>query len=103
VVGREQLRPQLQRGLLGEVGEAAVGVAGAGQPDPQLGQAERPGEERADHVDGLDAGDRQLPGVAAEQPGLNAQRHAVQPPPGDQPADHRRHDGGTQERNFQPA
>jgi hypothetical protein len=92
-VGREQVGPQVQGGLLGEVGEAAVGVARAGQPEPQFGETERPGQERADHVHGLDTGDGQLAGVAADHPGLNAERHPIQPPSGDQPAGHRRQRG----------
>ena len=86
----QQPRPQVERGLLGKVGEPAVGVAGSGQPDTQFGQAEGTGQERPHHVYRLDPGHRQLPGVAAQQAGLDTQRGPVQLPPGDQPVDHGR-------------
>ncbi len=61
VVGGQQARPECLGRLFGQVREPAVGVTGPGQPDPDLGQAEHPGEERAHQVHRLDAGDGQLP------------------------------------------
>ncbi len=90
VMRGQQAGPQLERGLLGQVGQTSVGVAGAGQPDAQFGQSERAGQERPHHVYRLDPGHRQLPGVAAQQAGLDPQRGPVQLPAGDQPVDHGR-------------
>ena len=86
----QQPGPQLERGLLGQVGETAVGVAGARQPDAKFGQAERAGQERPHHVYRLDPGHGELPGVAAQQSGLDPQRGTIQLPAGDQPVDHGR-------------
>jgi hypothetical protein len=93
--GVQQAGAQLQSGRLGEVGQPAVGRAGAGQADTELGHAEEAGQEGPHHVDGLDARQRESLGVAPDEAALNAEGVPVDLPAGDQPVhepeEHGRH------------
>ena len=55
----QQHQAELGRLRLGKVGQFSVGRSRPGQADPQLGDAEHPGQEGADDVDRLDTGQRQ--------------------------------------------
>ena len=64
-----------------------VGRPRAGQADAQFGHAEHAGQEWADDVDGLDAGEGEALRVLADEPGLNAQGVVFEAPPRHHPVD----------------
>ena len=71
----------------GEVGQTSVGGTRAGQAHTQLGDTQQPGEQGAHDVDGLNAGEREAARVPADEPGLDAQRVALEAPAGHHPVD----------------
>ena len=79
---------------LGEVGELAVGRSRSGDADPQLRHAEDAGEEGADDVDRLDAGQREAARVLPDESGLYPQGVALEAPAGDHPVHVAVHGGG---------
>ena len=91
----QQGQPELGRLRLGQVGQLAVRGSRSGNADPQLRHAEQAREQRADDVDGLDAGQREAVRVLPDQPRLYAQRVPLESPARHHPV-HVAVDGGDQ-------
>ena len=69
----QQLGAQLLGGRLAQVGERRLGRRPAGHLEAQLGEAERPGDERPYDVDRLEAVEPHPPRAAEQDTGLETQ------------------------------